>query len=193
MKESFWEPCGRAPVGSPRQGDGEHRLRYHLAVRPRGIRVTRQQQHACSAASGPAKSQRSTTPWSPTEPRPPEPGLPLASGFTNPEVCRRARTPGRGVPVWAGQLPKQQPSQHSPVGDDAEAPQPGCGTGVVCADGGAMWQRSGCSRTGVALVCVFVSGSVRLLGALSRVLDLSAWKLCNQRGRCYASDRRPRP
>ena len=36
-------------------------------------------------------------------------------------------------------------------------------------------------------------GNVRLLGALPRVLDLSPRKLCHQRGRCYASYRRPRP
>ncbi len=36
-------------------------------------------------------------------------------------------------------------------------------------------------------------GSVTLLGALPRVLDLSALKLCHQRRRCYGSYRRTRP
>jgi hypothetical protein len=40
---------------------------------------------------------------------------------TNPELCRRARMRGRRVPLWADELPEQQSSHRSPVGDEAEA------------------------------------------------------------------------
>jgi hypothetical protein len=62
----------------------------------------------------------------------------------------------------------------------------------VCADGlawaalGMLADRSGARRRRRL-------GSGTLLGALPRALGLSARKLCHQRGRCYASYRRPEP
>jgi hypothetical protein len=43
------------------------------------------------------------------------------SRFTKPRPCRRARTPGRRVPLLADELPEQESSHRSPVGDEPEA------------------------------------------------------------------------
>ena len=62
----------------------------------------------------------------------------------------------------------------------------------VCA-GGLVWTALGMRADRSGARRRLRLGSVTLLGALPQVLDLSARKLCHQRGRCYASYRRPRP
>lgn len=61
---------------------------------------------------------------SPDAPCGPDPSVPRiahldprASGFTKPQMCRRARTPGRRVLLWADELSRQQSSHCSPCGD----------------------------------------------------------------------------
>ena len=39
----------------------------------------------------------------------------LTARFTNPELCRRTRTPGRRVPLWADELPEQQSRHRAPL------------------------------------------------------------------------------
>jgi hypothetical protein len=38
-----------------------------------------------------------------------------------PQLCRRARTPSRKVPLWADDLPEQQSGHHGSVGDNDNA------------------------------------------------------------------------
>ena len=45
----------------------------------------------------------------------------LTSAITNPELCRRARTPRRRVPLWADELSEQQCRSDCPGGDEPGA------------------------------------------------------------------------
>jgi hypothetical protein len=56
---------------------------------------------------------------------------PQAGNAVAPEQCGRARTSGRSVLPWADEVPEQQSSRHSRVGDETEATQPDHGEPLV--------------------------------------------------------------